>query len=94
VIVGHHLWSKAGGGELVNAYAVKVLLDSGHQVAIATTFGFEEEKYEEWFNLDLGNVKTYKLLPRAMPFFGVYQRLGFFVPLLGPLKRDAGHRVR
>ena len=88
VVVGHHLWSRVGGGELVNAYVVKSLLDAGHEVAIATTFGFEKEKYKEWFNLDLGNVKTYTLLPRALPLFGIYQRLGFYIPLRKAIKKE------
>jgi len=88
VIVGHHLWSRVGGGELVNAYTVKSLLDAGHEVVAVSAFGFDEEKYREWFNLDLGKVKKYVLLPKMLPLFGIYQRLGFYIPLRKAIKKE------
>jgi len=80
-VVGHHLWSRVGGGELVNAYAVKTLLEAGHEVSIASTIGFDREKYREWFRIDISNVRVYSLIPRMIPMFGIYQRLAFFIPL-------------
>lgn len=88
VVVGHHLWSRVGGGELVNAYAVKTLLEAGHEVAVASAFGFDKKKYREWFNLDLGKIRKYVLLPKMLPLFGIYQRLGFFIPLKKAIKKE------
>lgn len=88
VVVAHHLWSRVGGGELVNAYAVKTLLEAGHRVAVVSTFGFDREKYREWFGIDLAGVKVYTMLPRMLPFFGIYQRLGIFIPLYRAVKRE------
>jgi len=81
VVVGHHLWSRVGGGELVSAYAVKSLVSGGHEVAIASTVGFGKEKYREWFGIDMGDVRVYSLVPGMLPMFGIYQRLAFFIPL-------------
>jgi len=88
VVVAHHLWSRVGGGELVNAYVVKTLLDAGHDVVAVSTFGFEKEKYREWFGIDLGDVKVYALLPKMLPLFGIYQRLGFYIPLGKAIKKE------
>jgi len=88
VVVAHHLWSRVGGGELVSAYVVKTLLEAGHEVAIVSTFGFDREKYLEWFGIDLGGVKTYTLLPKMLPLFGIYQRLMFYMPLKKAVKRE------
>ena len=71
VVVAHHLWSRVGGGELVNAYVVKTLLEAGHEVVAVSTFGFRKEEYREWFGIDLGDVKVYVLLPRMLPHFGI-----------------------
>ena len=88
VVVAHHLWSRVGGGELVNAYVVKTLLQAGHEVVVASTFGFSKEKYREWFGIDLGDIKVYALLPKMLPLFGIYQRLGFYIPLKKAIKRE------
>ena len=88
MVIGHHLWSRVGGGELVNAYAVKTLLEAGYEVVVVSTIGFDEEKYKEWFNLDLGNIKKYVLLPKMLPLFGIYQRLGFYIPLKKAVKKE------
>jgi glycosyltransferase involved in cell wall biosynthesis len=88
VVVAHHLWSRVGGGELVNAYVVKTLLEAGHDVIVVATFGFDKEKYKEWFGIDLTGVKAYTLLPRMLPLFGIYQRLGFFIPLRRAIKKE------
>jgi len=88
VVVAHHLWSRVGGGELVNAYVVKTLLEVGHEVVAVSTFGFSKENYEEWFGIDLGDVKVYALLPRMLPLFGIYQRLGFYIPLRKAIKKE------
>lgn len=89
VIIGHHLWSRVGGGELVNAYAVKTLLEAGHEVVAVSTFSFDKEKYKEWFEIDMENVKVYTLLPTKMlPLFGIYQRLGFYIPLGKSIKKE------
>ena len=88
VAVAHHLWSRVGGGELVNAYVVKTLLDAGHEVVAVSTFGFDKEKYREWFGIDLSDVKVYYLMPKMLPLFGIYQRLGFFVPLRKAIKKE------
>ncbi|MHA1632580.1 MAG: glycosyltransferase family 4 protein [Candidatus Freyarchaeota archaeon] len=93
VVVGHHLWSRVGGGELVSAYVVKTLLEAGHEVSVATTSGFEKEKYAEWFNLDLGKIRTYTLLPKLLPMFAIYQRLGFYVPLGRAIKKEKPDKV-
>jgi glycosyltransferase involved in cell wall biosynthesis len=87
VVVAHHLWGRVGGGELLNAYVVKALLESGHKVAIASTFGFNKEDYKRWFGVDLGQVRTYTLLPKMLPFLGIYQRLGLYVPLQRAVKK-------
>ena len=87
-VVAHELWFRVGGAELVNAYVVKTLLDAGHKVAVVSTFGFDKEKYREWFNIDLGNVKVYTFLPKVLPVFGIYQRLGFYIPLRKAIKRE------
>ncbi|RLG80495.1 MAG: hypothetical protein DRO40_11135, partial [Thermoprotei archaeon] len=81
VVVGHHLWSRVGGGEMVSSYVVKTLLEAGYDVSIVSTVGFDKEKYKEWFDIDISGVKVYSLLPRMVPFFGIYQRLGFYIPL-------------
>lgn len=89
VVVAHHLWSRVGGGELVNAYVVKTLSEAGHEVVAVSTFGFEKkEKYREWFGVDLGDIKTYTLLPRMLPLFGLYQRLGSYIPLEKAVRRE------
>ena len=88
VVVAHHLWSRVGGGELVNAYAIKTLLEAGHEVVAVSTFGFSKEKYREWFGIDLGDVKIYALLPKMLPLFGLYQRLGFHIPLKRAIKKE------
>jgi len=88
VVVAHHLWSRVGGGELVNAYVVKTLLEAGHEVVVASTFGFEKERYREWFGIDLGDVRVYALLPKMLPLFGIYQRLGFYIPLRKAIKKE------
>ena len=88
VVVAHHLWSRVGGGELVSAYVVKTLLEAGHEVAVVSTFGFDKESYREWFGIDLGDVKVYTLLPKTLPLFGIYQRLGLFIPLRKAVKRE------
>ena len=88
VVVAHHLWSRVGGGELVNAYVVKTLLEAGHEVVAVSTFGFSKESYKEWFGIDLGDVKVYALLPRMLPLFGLYQRLGFYIPLRKAIKKE------
>ena len=88
VVVAHHLWSRVGGGELVNAYVVKTLLEAGHEVVAVSTFGFSKESYKQWFGIDLGDVKVYALLPRMLPLFGIYQRLGFFIPLRKAIKKE------
>jgi len=88
VVVAHHLWSRVGGGELVSAYAVKTLLEAKHEVVAVSTFGFGKGKYREWFGIDLGGVKVYSLLPRMLPLFGIYQRLGFYMPLRKAIKRE------
>ena len=88
VVVAHHLWSRAGGEELVNAYIVKTLLEAGHDVVAVSTFGFEKEKYREWFGIDLGDIKVYTLLPRTVPLFGIYRRLGLYIPLKKAIKKE------
>ena len=88
IIVGHHLWSRVGGGELVNAYLVKSLLEAKHEVAAVSTFGLDKKKYLEWFGLDLTGIKVYTLMPKMLPFFGVYQRLGFYIPLRKAVKKE------
>lgn len=88
VVVAHHLWSRVGGGELVCAYVVKTLLEAGHSVAIASCFGFDKEKYREWFGIELENVKVYSFLPKMLPLFGIYQRLGMFVPLRRAIRKE------
>ena len=88
VVVAHHLWSRAGGGELVSAYVAKTLLEAGHEVAVVSTFSFSKEKYVEWFGIDLGDVRVYTLLPGMLPLFGIYQRLVFYVPLKKAIKRE------
>ena len=87
-VVAHHLWSRVGGGELVNAYVVKTLLEAGHEVIVVSTFSFDKKKYVEWFNIDLGDIKTYTLLPTVLPLFGIYQRLVFYVPLKKAVKKE------
>jgi len=88
VVVGHHLWSRVGGGELVCAYAVKALLEAGYDVAIASTFGFDKRKYGEWFSIDLSGVKVYSVLPMQLPLFGIYQRLLFYRSLSKAVKSE------
>jgi len=88
VVVAHHLWSRVGGGELVNAYIVKTLMEAGHDVVVVATFGFDKEKYKEWFGIDLGDTKVYSLLSDMLPIFGIYQRLGLFIPLRKAVKRE------
>jgi len=88
VVVAHHLWSRVGGGELVNAYVVKTLLEAGHEVIAVSTFNFEKEKYREWFGVDLEDTKTYSLLPKMLPLFGIYQRLGIFIPLSKAIEKE------
>jgi len=88
VIVAHHLWSRVGGGELVNAYVVKTLLDAGHDVVVVSTSRFDKGRYGEWFGIDLGNVKVYSFLPRMLPLFGIYQRLGSWIPLMRAIRRE------
>jgi len=87
-VVAHHLWSRVGGGELVSAYVVRTLLEAGHEVAVVSTFGFDKKSYKDWFGIDLGQVKTYTLLPRMLPLFGIYQRLGFYIPLKRAIKNE------
>lgn len=86
VIVAHHLWSRVGGGELVNAYVVKTLLERGHKVSIVSTFSVDREKYREWFGINLEGVEVYRFLPRMLPLFGIYQRLGISMPLKKAIK--------
>ena len=81
VIVSHHLWSRVGGGELVNAYVVKTFLRNGYKVAIASTFGFDKSEYDRWFGIKLEDVPTYYLFKKMFPAFGIYQRLGTYIPL-------------
>ena len=88
VIVAHHMWSRAGGAELVNAYVVRTLLEAGHEVVAVSTSGFEKEKYMEWFGINLRDVKVYSLLPKMLPLFGIYQRLGFYIPLRKAIKNE------
>ena len=88
IVVAHHLWSRVGGGELVNAYAVKAMLERGHHVAIVSSFGFDKKKYQEWFGIDLKDVKVYRFLPKMLPLFGIYQRLGISRPLRKAIKRE------
>ena len=88
IVVAHHLWSRVGGGELVCAYAVKAMLERGHRVAVVSTFGFDEEKYREWFGIDLEGVKVYRFLPKMLPLFGIYQRLGISRPLKKAIERE------
>jgi glycosyltransferase involved in cell wall biosynthesis len=88
IVVGHHLWSRVGGGELVNAFVVKTLIEAKHEVAVVSTFGFDREKYKEWFDIELSKVKTYSLLPRMIPIFGIYQRLGFYKPLEKAINKE------
>ena len=88
VVVAHHLWSRVGGGELVNAYVVKTLLEARHEVVAVSTFGFSKEKYREWFGIDLGDVKVYTLMPKMLPLFGIYQRLGFYIPLRKAIEKE------
>jgi len=88
IVVGHHLWSRAGGGEIFNAYIVKTLLEIGHKVSVATTFGFDWSRYREWFGINVDSVKIYRLFPRTIPLFGLYLRLGFWIPLMEAIKRE------
>jgi glycosyltransferase involved in cell wall biosynthesis len=87
-VVAHHLWSRVGGGELVNAYVVKTLLEAGYETAIVSTFGFNKKSYEEWFGITLDHSRIYALLPRMLPLFGIYQRLGFYIPLKRAIKDE------
>ena len=87
-VVAHHLWSRVGGGELVNAYVVKTLLEAGYKVAIVSTFGFDVGKYREWFGVNLENIKVYKILPKMLPILGIYQRLTIPIPLYKAVKRE------
>ncbi len=87
-IVGHHLWSRAGGGEVVNAYVVKTLEDAGFDVSIVSTFSFDKEKLREWFGVEVKSSRIYTLLPFMIPAFGIYQRLCFFIPLKKAIKRE------
>lgn len=88
VVVAHHLWSRVGGGELVNAYAVKTLLDAGHDVVVVSTSRFDKGRYGEWFGIDLGDAKMYALLPKPLPLFGIYQRLLFHMPLRKAIEKE------
>jgi len=63
-------------------------LEAGHEVVVASTFGFDKERYEGWFGIDLGDTNIYALLPRTLPLFGIYQRLGLFIPLSKAIKRE------
>jgi len=87
-VVAHHLWGRVGGGELVNAYVAKTLMERGHKVAIVSTFNFDRKKYREWFNLDLGETEVYFFLPGTLPLFGIYQRLGIFIPLKRAIRKE------
>jgi len=87
-IVAHHYWDRAGGGELVDACAVKVLQDMGLDVIIVATTGFRKERYKEWFGIDLENIKTYVLFDRFIPMFGIYQRALTWIPLKKAIKKE------
>jgi len=88
VVVGHHLWSRVGGTELVSAHVVKTLLDLNHEVIIASTSNFSKEKYKEWFGIDIDNVKIYSFLPKMLPMLGLYQRLLHHIPLKKAIKKE------
>jgi len=87
VVVGHQLWSRIGGDELVSAYVVKAFLEAGHSVIIASLTDFNKEKYKEWFGIDIDNVKIYSLLPKMIPLFGLYQRILYYIPLVKAIKK-------
>jgi glycosyltransferase involved in cell wall biosynthesis len=87
-IVAHHLWARVGGAELVNAYVLKTLLETGHKVVAVSTFGFGRKKYKEWFGINLEDIKVYSLLPRMLPLFGIYQRLGFCIALSKAIRKE------
>ena len=88
VIVCHHYWDRVGGGERVDALVVKTLLEHGYEVSIVATTGFNWENYRSWFNLDLGGIRIYTLLPRLLPAFGVYQRALTWLPLMRAILKE------
>jgi len=87
-IVAHHYWDRVGGGELVDAFVVKVLQDMGFEVVIVATTDFRKKKYKDWFGIDLEDVKTYMLLKKMIPFFGIYQRSLTWIPLKKAIKTE------
>lgn len=78
ILIGHHLWARPGGGEWLSACLVKAVRELGHEVAIASTTKIDFHKIKLWFNVDLAGCKTYYVVSRYVPYFGLYQRLLFW----------------
>jgi glycosyltransferase involved in cell wall biosynthesis len=86
-VVAHDIWDRGGGGELFNAYVVKTLLENGFDVAIVALARFDVGRFREMFGVDLSNVRIFTLFSRPLPFLGLYQKLGFFIPLSRAVKK-------
>jgi glycosyltransferase involved in cell wall biosynthesis len=86
-VAAHDRWDRGGGGELVDVYTVKTLLEVGYDVAIVSLTRFDKDKIKELFGIDLSKVKVYSFLPRFIPFLGQYQRLALINPLMKAVKR-------
>ena len=87
VIVVHDRWDRGGGAELFNAYVVKTLLENGFDVSVVALVKFDVKRFKEMFGVDLSNVSIFTLFSRPFPFLGLYQRLGFFIPLSKAVKK-------
>jgi hypothetical protein len=86
-IIAHDRWDRGGGAELLSAYVVKTLLENGFDVSIVALVKFDVKRFRRIFNVDLSNVKIFTLFSSPLTFPGLYQRLGFFIPLSKAVKK-------
>jgi len=72
----HHSLNSAGGGERVAIHTVKLLLEMGFDVTLATTEKTDWRRVESILGVKLPRrPREVYLLPHRLPAFGIYQRL-------------------
>ncbi len=82
-------WRHAGGSALVSLYAAKTFSELGFDIKYVTTTSIVNSyEIEKWFGFSVPNSKTYNILSKALPLFGIYQRHLIWIPLLKAIKYE------
>jgi len=89
VAIIHKALNSTGGGERVAVHTIKLLMDMGFDVVLATTEPTNWKRVKSILGVELPKKpKEVNLLPFRIPAFGIYQRLATNL-LLGKIRKLA-----